>query len=358
MRFVAEQFATVRVFMFQKKLFPDLSEDTYLLLADKRGEKCRWFGVSAFSSIGQATLEEPTETPVDVESVTQGQVRLTHYLLPAKTRGLYQRLVHENGIVRFGEVADIGIGYVTGCNDYFHLTVSEASRWGLWKRYLKPCVTSLGEFRGLVFRSSDWNAIQREDQKAYLMSVPPIALHSLPTGLKSYLRKGEGEGIPRRYKCRVRDPWYSVPHVRVGDAFLSYMSGGLPRLVLNPRKFVAPNTLHLVRFTSLSAKANVVGGWHSSLTKLSCEMEGHALGGGMLKLEPTEAERILIAQPRPADTKRITLQVDTELRQRNAEAALDLVDHAVLRKRFGLTASECAVLRDGSRLLERWRMHR
>src|ERR1700722_9195509 len=27
------------------------------------------------------------------------------------------------------------------------------------------------------------------------------------------------------YKCRVRDPWYAVPDVRVPDFFLSYMSG-------------------------------------------------------------------------------------------------------------------------------------
>jgi len=31
------------------------------------------------------------------------------------------------------------------------------------------------------------------------------------------------------------------------------------------------------------------------LTSLSVEIEGHALGGGMLKLEPSEAENVLLA---------------------------------------------------------------
>jgi len=32
----------------------------------------------------------------------------------------------------------------------------------------------------------------------------------------------------------------------------------------------------------------------SNFVKLSCELEGHALGGGMLKLEPREAARIVM----------------------------------------------------------------
>jgi hypothetical protein len=33
---------------------------------------------------------------------------------------------------------------------------------------------------------------------------------------------------------------------------------------------------------------------------LSCEVEGHPLGGGMLKVEPREAQRILIPEPAAA----------------------------------------------------------
>ena len=33
--------------------------------------------------------------------------------------------------------------------------------------------------------------------------------------------------------------------------------------------------------------------WSTPFVRLSCELEGHALGGGMLKLEPREAGRIM-----------------------------------------------------------------
>jgi hypothetical protein len=38
--------------------------------------------------------------------------------------------------------------------------------------------------------------------------------------------------------------------------------------------------------------------WDRPLTRLSCEIEGHPLGGGMLKLEPREAGRVVISRKR------------------------------------------------------------
>ncbi len=34
--------------------------------------------------------------------------------------------------------------------------------------------------------------------------------------------------------------------------------------------------------------------WETSFVRLSCEIEGHPLGGGMLKLEPREAARVVL----------------------------------------------------------------
>jgi hypothetical protein len=36
--------------------------------------------------------------------------------------------------------------------------------------------------------------------------------------------------------------------------------------------------------------------WSRRLSRLSCEIEGHPLGGGMLKLEPREAGRVLLSK--------------------------------------------------------------
>jgi adenine-specific DNA-methyltransferase len=344
--------------MFQKKMFQDLSEDTILLLCENFGAPCGWFSIEPATCIEDARSNENHGIPVDIDAIRCGRHRLTRYLLPAKARHLYEGMSSEKCVVRLGEAADVGIGYVTGCNSYFHLTTDEAKVWRVHSRYLAPAVLSLKDFHGAIFRHSDWEQLSASGRKTQLLRIPALKAEGLPTGLAEYIAHGKKRRVAEHFKCRVRNPWYAVPHVRVGDAFLSYMSGSSPKLVRNGSGFVAPNTLHIVRFASDRPWKPFVAGWHSSLTKLSCEIEGHALGGGMLKLEPSEAERVLVALPYPKDTNDLVTELDGLLRGGNFPAAQDLADTSVLRRRLGLSKSECMVLRDAAAQLENWRMHK
>ncbi len=358
LRFLAREFGKIKICMFRKKLFPDLSEDTHLLLAEERGAACTWLSVSAFESIEAAISEGGPSIPVDLPSLNAGRIRLSHYLLPLRARSLYQVLAEEEGVVRLSDHVDVGIGYVTGCNEFFHLTVDEIACERIPRRYLRPAVPSLNGHRGTIFRYSDWKQLRKQGEKAYLLALPNSREDTLVAPIRAYLTRGKKEAIHKRFKCRVRVPWYSVPHIREADAFLSYMAGGAPKLVLNPRHLVAPNTLHLVRFVNKRLGRRLVAGWYSSLTRLSCEMEGHALGGGLLKLEPTEAERVVVALAAERDANLLLAELDQTLRVSTPEKAQDIVDEQVLRKMFGRTATECAVLRDAAAFLQDWRLHR
>jgi hypothetical protein len=53
-----------------------------------------------------------------------------------------------------------------------------------------------------------------------------------------------------------------------------------------------------VRVKDPARAAAALKRWSSPFVRLSCELEGHALGGGMLKLEPREAARILFPAER------------------------------------------------------------
>ena len=358
LRFLIRRFGRITVRMFQKKLFPELSEDTVLLLCEDYGKPCGWFTVSPTESIEGVHEEEETVIPVDIEAVRSGRRRLTHYLLPAKARHLYEFLTEQKGVTKLGEAADVGIGYVTGANDYFHLSLHESKSWGIPARYLRPAILSLSGFQGTALRAIDWRRLREEGKKVFLLALPASGGQQFAQGVLKYLAYGKQQGVPNHFKCRVREPWYAVPHVRVGDAFLSYMSGSSPKLVANGAHLVSPNTLHIVRFAEGWERTPFVAGWHSSLTRLSCELEGHALGGGMLKLEPSEAERVLVALPYPKDAIELVREIDRLLRGRDLEAAMDLGDRRVLRRRFGLSASECITLREAARQLETWRMHK
>jgi hypothetical protein len=85
-----------------------------------------------------------------------------------------------------------------------------------------------------------------------------------------------------------------VPDVFVPDGFLTYMSGRGPALVANQAGCVCTNSLHAVRVRNGYNFSELQKAWQHPLSRLSVEIEGHPLGGGMLKLEPGEAKQVLL----------------------------------------------------------------
>jgi hypothetical protein len=134
----------------------------------------------------------------------------------------------------------------------------------------------------------------RADQPLLLLRLRSGEM--LPQNIRRYLDSPQGRRARTGYKCRNRDPWYVVPDVRTPDAFLSYMSGETPSLVENRAGCACSNAVHAVTLRNSWSVARLQSAWRHSLTRLSCELEGHPLGGGMLKLEPREAGRVALSR--------------------------------------------------------------
>ncbi|MBI3979649.1 MAG: N-6 DNA methylase [Chloroflexi bacterium] len=362
-------FRTTRILTFARKLFPKLAEDTVLLLAAGRGEPFDSFTVIDLpnvSALGQYT-EPATALPqgcrVDAGAVGRGDERLLHYLLPERTRTLYRQLQASANVASLGTLADAGVGYVTGDNEFFHVRKGTADLSNLPAEYLRPAVRNGAELSGLRFTPADWTALYDSGHACLLLLLPTDG--PLPQSVQQYLRQGVERGVPDRYKCRVRTPWYSVPHVYRADGFLTSMSGSAPKLVANEAGVVAPNTLHILRLYPLQearqlSALSLAALWQTSLTALSGEMEGHSLGGGMLKLEPTEAERVAIPLPNvpPSVLDGLARELDSLLRTGKGDRARELADTVILHDSLGLTRGEIQELADGWLMLKRRRLNR
>jgi hypothetical protein len=211
--------------------------------------------------------------------------------------------------------------------------------------------------RGLFFTNEDWQQALGTGEAAYLLHIRPK--DDLPPSVQRYL--ATGNEIRTAYKVRSRNPWYAVPHVYDPDAFLSYMSGITPRLVANDAGVVAPNSLHILRLHSTLPihKRALAALWQTSLTRLSVELEGHALGGGMLKLEPTEAEHVLIAWP--ANTPGLlddAASLDLTARTNDSTLTVREADTLILRRRLNLSRADCTLLQQASAALQQRRLSR
>lgn len=355
LKILAANFREITVRMFRDKLFTDLSQSTILLQCRDYGKECDSFNITSADSID--TNHEEREK-VELEVILKGKLRFTTYIVGKRVRDLYEHLSSAPGVIRLGEVADVGIGYVTGHNDFFHLTEEQKKQYGIPERFLRPALMTVGQFAGLTFGRADWQKRQSNGEKVYLLALPSVAQNALPTAVRRYLALGEECGVPKRYKCAIRNHWYAVPHVRVADAFLSYMSGAFPRLISNQAKLVAPNTVHLVRLLNRRESArHLTAGWYSSLTRLSCELEGHALGGGLLKLEPSEAERVLIPTAIASRLPKLVHELERRLFEGQTDEAAEIADRYALRLRLGLTKSDCSLLWEAAGKIKAWRSH-
>ena len=294
--YLVDRFDLVRIVAIREKLFPRLSEDCWLLFADGFGGSTEAIHFEAIEDFGKFQFGGPARAVPVNEWRRVWNRRLRPYLLSGVERSIYQEVARRPDSSRLGLEASVGIGYVSGDNEFFHLRPSEAARWGIHEQFLHPTVRN---GRVLPARTLSLGTIEewrRSDQPMLLLRIPKDVRPPAP--VVAYLDSEKGQQARQTYKCRNRSPWYSIPDVRVPAFFLTYMSGVAPNLVRNSAAATCTNALHAVHPRNGIDRKRLLDVWDSTFVKLSCELEGHALGGGMLKLEPREAASVVMPSAR------------------------------------------------------------
>jgi hypothetical protein len=170
----------------------------------------------------------------------------------------------------------------------------------------------------------------RDDELRLLLLIPPGVAPD-DASLGRYLRAGKKKRVHQGYKCRVRRYWYSVPiPKKKPHAFLPYMTGDVPRLIVNHSGALSTNLLHGLTLRDDAPDARAVSAaMLGSVTAFSAEVEGRAYGGGVLKLETRESERLLVpnlSKEIEAVLVRLHPELDALLRDGSGSLASRLVD--------------------------------
>lgn len=340
-QYLTRSFREVTIAVFQDRVFPGALEEVVLLFADG-------FEEGPADGIGVVSARDIAE--LDLASIDgRGRGPLTAglsllALLPRRTRSLYQRLEGHQGVRPLGDLARVNIGAVTGANAFFIRGRDEIEARGFAPEMFKTVISKANDVPGARVSRADIDRLASGERRTELLAANGHSPEQLAS-IKDLVAEGERLGLHTRYKCRVRSPWWSVPLPKGGapDLFLTYMSDMAPRLVRNKAAAVSTNTIHQV-FTHAGVSADALAvAFYNSLTLLSAELVGRSYGGGILKLEPTEAGRLLIPGFDPAIANSLTY-VDRLLRGGDLDAAVDRVDALVLTP-LGLGEADIAALR-------------
>jgi adenine-specific DNA-methyltransferase len=344
-RFLLERFGSVRLVLFEERVFPGVLEEVVLLLAEGQGPTDH-FEVSQVSDLGG--LRELSGRKFYPALPDR---KWTPALLASEAAQTYVDLTEGESFVDLLDWGDPDLGIVTGGNAYFCLTASKAAKLRIpVSERIAISPRGSRHLRGLTFTARTWEELARADAPVYLFypkTTPSVAA-------QRYIEEGERLGIDQAYKCRVRSPWWRVPLVPMPDLFFTYMNHDTPRLVANRARVLPLNSIHGVRLDSAHRRIGMdllPMAMLNSLTLLGAELVGRSYGGGILKLEPKEADRLpvpslAVVRKSESDLRALRPQLAQHLRQGRLHEVAKTIDRAILSKQLGLRHEDLLRLRD------------
>jgi adenine-specific DNA-methyltransferase len=125
--------------------------------------------------------------------------RLRTLLIPGEARAIYSDAKVQARAFRFGDLAKINIGYITGDNAFFHLSPSEAQRHQIPSEYLVPTVRRGKSLVGEVIDLAIVDQWVNSDEACFLLALP--ASLQAPRNVEAYLDSEAGLEARKTYKC-------------------------------------------------------------------------------------------------------------------------------------------------------------
>ena len=168
---------------------------------------------------------------------------------------------------------------------------------------------------------------------------------------QDYIEYGEKLGLPNRYKCRIRKPWYKVPSVYASRVSMLKRSNGMPRLILNEAGAYTTDTAYRISANEGVQNEAMVYCFINSLTALSAELEGRFYGGGVLELVPSEIEHLLLIY---IDKKWDIQKLNSDIKEKGKDELLEQQDRILLSQVKDINKDDISLLHSAlMRLQER-----
>lgn len=340
----------------EKLWFDGTLQGAVLLMAEKRrDEQDKAEGLGIYEVKDREFLRlTPSEVFASPQSINGKTVagKWTRALLDKETRDLFDELAEHQEVHRFRDVADVNVGIVTGANKFFLVTDDVVAENGL-ERWAHPMFGRSEHCRGVIYDKKQHSDNAKAGNPTNFLWFPDNEPMRYKKS-RNYIEAGEVDSLHTRYKCRIREPWFSVPSVYSTEVGMLKRSHDLPRLILNKVGAYTTDTAYRIRTLNGTSADKLVSCFINSLTSLSAELEGRHYGGGVLELVPSEIEKLLL--PLPGKAKISLKDLDKKVRTRSAQDVLKANSREVLGG-LGLSATKQAIVFNGWKRL-RNRRHR
>jgi adenine-specific DNA methylase len=281
--------------------FEKVLQGAVLLLAEKKpSSKHSSKGVAIIPTKDRSFLQKNPESYFRNANYVNGDIlsgiKWMRALLTEQERKILDSATQQKNVARFDKVADVDVGIVTGANKFFLVPDDVVAQYKLGK-WAHPMFGRSEHVRGVIY-----NEQNHENNRKLGLPTNFIWFKESDDDLKGlakdYITKGELEDLHKRYKCRIRSPWYAVPSVYTTPVGMLKRCHDFPRLIYNKANAFTTDTAYRIKTKNGVSPNKLVFSFVNSLTALCAELEGRHYGGGVLELVPSEIERVFIPLPK------------------------------------------------------------
>lgn len=190
------------------------------------------------------------------------------------------------GTVPLRSFAKTKRGIATGANEFFHLSLTDAMKFGIQKIHLHPCVGKAKDVVGLCFTEEDLEGLVSQGKSTHLMCLAT----DISKSEKAYLDYGESIDLHKRYLLAARKNWYSMEDRPAAPIWAAVFGRQGLRFVRNKTNSLNLTAFHCIypadsRPIFLDALTVCL---NSNLIQELSRREHRVYGGGLLKVEPKD----------------------------------------------------------------------
>ncbi len=345
--FLNDRFARIDIVACNELFFENAEQEVVLLLADgalampSEDNVCR-VALTEMASVAEIVKQSPKTIVAKAEHKTlrHENEKWLKYFLTVREIEFMRALRASDHVTTLSTHASIDVGVVTGKNEFFVLSAEQVKELDL-EGFTIPLVSRSAQLKGARISQKDWVELAAAGDRVHLLDLKPLNGSRVTGALARYIRSGESKEMHTGYKCSIRTPWYAVPSIWTPDAFTFRQIYDFPRMVLNESGATSTDTIH--RLKSRGPKPErLIANTYTWLTAASAEIEGRSYGGGVLELEPTEAERLMV--PAKLNGAMPLAESDRLTRKGRLDDVLEENARVVLQGHMGLSKRDCQTL--------------
>lgn len=338
-----KEFQRIEIFTFSTNVFPNIEQDTIILILFKKHNQAGLYFTTIDSSKQLINRNFKLKRKRSLEAM-----KLKWSAYPLLEKHIAQVIKIKRRLPPLLSYCETIPGIVTAANDYFIASKSIVDEFEL--EQLSTPIIQKGVFvNGCVKLSKEkFNTLIEKDKPAFFIDLAKADLGNEKH--RDYIDIGTDRKIDKRYKCKLRENWFEVPGAWVPEGFFFKRCHDYPKLIFNDAEALVTDASYRIKMKDGYDIRSLIFSFYNSLTLAMSEIQGRYYGGGVLELTPSEFKSLPIPYV-PVSEHEFNEFVDLFHRKNSIDEVLARNDEILLIDHLGMSRDDVESLIEVRKIL-------